>query len=267
MSRSRTSSSSGTGSILDQRGSKKPTQNNTSSHRPRSTTSATDEANAGAHSLAEPPERGASKTQHDDAAAHRQADHTTSPQARARLQKKFKRLEPPARSDASMPHAHMDQAEEDHGTGAELHDTAKPARTPLHALGQSKEAAKKSPRIARSSSNARKAVWCGNNKLDKRLKVNGGHMEVGSPHACFQRGVGAGIHQDIPPGEEDEFVDKWLGQRYEKLVEQPIWYKSTPPPHGMFRCTLPQAMARGFAVGSKKRAEILKRRGHTTHGT
>ena len=247
MSRSRTSSSSGTGSFLDQRGSKKPTQNNTSSHRPRSTTSATDEANAGAHSLAEPPERGASKTQHDDRAAsshaalpaaHRQADHTTSPQARARLEKKLKRLEPPARS---MSHAEMDQAEEHH--------------------------AKKSPRIARWSSNARKAVWCGKNKLDKRLRVNGGHMEVGSPHACFQRGVGAGIHQDIPPGEEDEFVDKWLGQRYEKLVEQPIWYKSTPPPQGFFRCTLPQAMARGFAVGSKKRAEILKRRGHTTHGT
>ena len=274
MSRSRTSSPRRTDSFQDQRGSE-PSQNNTSSHRPRSISSATDEAaNAGVHSLAEPPERGASKTQHDDRtashaalpAAHRQADHTTAPQARARLEKKLKRLEPPARS---MSHARMDQAEEHHGgeTGTELHDTAKPARTPPHALGQSKDAAKKSPRKARSSSNARKAVWCGNNKLDKKLRVNGGHLEVGSPHACFMRGVGGGIHQDIRPSEEDAFLEKWL-QPYEKMVDQPIYYKDHGPvPHGMIRCTLPQALARGFAVGSIQRAKkILKQRGHTTHG-
>ena len=168
-----------------------------------------------------------------------------------------------------MPHAHMDQAEEHHGreTGAELHDTAKPARTPPRALGQSKDAAKKSPRKARSSSTARKAVWCGNNKKDKKLRINGGHMEIGSPHSCFTRGVGGGIHQEIHPGEEDSFLEKWL-QPYEKLVDQPIYYKDHGPvPHGMFRCTLPQALARGFAVGSIQRAKkILKQRGHTTHG-
>lgn len=272
MSRSRTSSPRRTDSFLDQRSSK-PSQNNTSSHRPRPTSSATDEANAGAHSLAEPPERGASKTQHDDRtasshaalpAARRQADHTTgAPQARSRLEKKLKRLEPPARSDASM-----DQAKEHHGreAGAELHDTAKPARTPLYAPGQSKAAAKKLPRKARSrASTARKAVWCGNNKLDKKLRVNGGHLEVGSPHACFMRGVGGGIHQEIPPGEEDAFLDKWL-QSYEKMVDQPIYYKDGPVPHGMFRCTLPQAMQRGFAVGSIQRAKkMLMQRGHTPH--
>ena len=110
-------------------------------------------------------------------------------------------------------------------------------------------------------------MWCGNNKLDKKLKANGGHLEIGSPHACFMRGVGGGIYQEIPPGEEDAFIEKWI-QPYAKLIEQPIWYKdSTPPPPGMFACTLPQALARGFAVGSIKRAKkIQKQRGHTAHG-
>ena len=66
---------------------------------------------------------------------------------------------------------------------------------------------------------------------------------------------------------EDAFLEKWLGQKYEKLVDQPIYYKNGPVPHGMFRCTLPQALARGFAVGSIQRAKkIMKQRGHTTHG-
>ena len=178
------------------------------------------------------------------------------------MEKKLKRLEPPARSDASIPHAYMDQAK----------GTAKPARehesNPLHVQSQGKDASKKPQRQARSrSSTSRKAVWCGNNKLDKKLRVNGGHLEVGSPHACFMRGVGGGIHQEIPPGEEDAFLEKWL-QPYEKMVDQPIYYNDAGPvPHGMFRCTLPQALARGFAVGSIQRAKkILKQRGHTAHG-
>ena len=104
-------------------------------------------------------------------------------------------------------------------------------------------------------------MWCGNNKPYKKLKANGGHLEIGSPQACFRRGVGGGIQQEIPPGKDDEFVDKWLGQPYEKLVEQPIWYKETAPPPGMFKCTLPQALARGFAIGSIQRAKkLLKQR-------
>ena len=59
---------------------------------------------------------------------------------------------------------------------------------------------------------------------------------------------------------EDAFLEKWL-QPYEKLVEQPIYYKDGPVPRGMFRCTLAQALARGFAVGSIQRAKkILKQR-------
>ena len=159
-----------------------------------------------------------------------------------------------------MPHAYMDQAK----------DTAKPARehesNPLQVHIQGKDAAKKPPRQARSrSSTARKAVWCGNNKLDKKLRVNGGHLEIGSPHACFMRGVGGGIHQKIPPGEEDTFIEKWL-QPYEKLVDQPIFFGTGPIPHGMIRCTLPQALQRGFAVGSIKQAKKMQtRRRHAAH--
>ena len=80
------------------------------------------------------------------------------------------------------------------------------------------------------------------------------------------RGVGGGIHQEIHPSEEDAFLEKWL-QPYEKIVDQPIYYKDGPVPHGMFRCTLSQALARGWAVGSIQRAKkILKQRGHAAHG-
>ena len=291
MSRSRTSSATHADGFVDQRGNK-PSQQNTSSHIPRSTSSASDEANAGVHSLAEPPERGASKTQHDDRAAsshaalpaaHRQAELTTGAnQARARLGKQLKRLEaPPARSDASTPHASVAQAQKHHGreTSAEPngpailapdHGDGTKTRSPQRVRNPSKETAfvKKSPRRAGSmSSPARKAkVWCGNNKLDKQVRANGGHLEIGSPHACFTRGVGGGIHQKVPPSEEDAFIEKWI-QPYEKLVQQPIWFKAGPVPSGMFRCTLPQALARGFAVGSIQRAKkILKQRGHTAHG-
>jgi hypothetical protein len=286
MSRSRTSRH--TDSFLDERDSK-PLQKTAGSRMPRSTSSASDDAKAGVNSLAEPPERSASKKDGSTASsraalseAHRQEEHTAQ-QARDRLEKKLKRLEPNARSDASMPHPYMDHAKDTakpahsdasmpHAYMDQAKDTAKPARehgsNPLHVQSQGKDASKKPQRQARSrSSTSRKAVWCGNNKLDKKLRVNGGHLEVGSPHACFMRGVGGGIHQEIPPGEEDAFLEKWL-QPYEKMVDQPIYYKDGGPvPHGMFRCTLPQAMQRGFAVGSKKRAQsILKKRGHTTHG-
>ena len=61
-------------------------------------------------------------------------------------------------------------------------------------------------------------------------------------------------------------MEKW-NQPYEKLVSQPIYYKAGPVPHGMFRCTLPQALARGWAIGSiQKSKKILKQRGHTAHG-
>ena len=109
-------------------------------------------------------------------------------------------------------------------------------------------------------------MWCGNNKLDQKLKANGGDLEIGSPHVCSMRGVGGGIYQDVPPGEEEAFVEKWI-QPCEKLVKQPIWYKDSTPPPGMFKCTLPQALSRGYAVGSIQRAKtIQKQRERASHG-
>ena len=89
---------------------------------------------------------------------------------------------------------------------------------------------------------------------------------VGALPVMDDKGVLVGIHQEVLPSEEDAFIEKWI-QPYEKLVQQPIWYKAGPVPHGFFRCTLPQALARGFAVGSIQRAKkILKQRGHMAHG-
>ena len=268
------------------------TESKKSSQPPRTASGAPDDAHAGRHAaFVKPRERTASRAQHDERSATSRAKSPISSrrpnytidtqQARERLDKKLKRLEPQAWSDeASRPRSYRDQAEDqphERQTLAEQHDPMNPpggnkerARifAPQRAENRERSPSKKPRPQARSSSPAHKAkVWCGNNKLDKKLKANGGHLEIGSPHACFVRGVGGGIYQEIPPGEEDAFIEKWI-QPYAKLIEQPIWYKdSTPPPPGMFACTLPQALARGFAVGSIKRAKkIQKQRGHTAHG-
>ena len=222
-----------------------------------------DDANARKHALVKPSERAAS----------------TAQQASGRLDSKIKRLEPSARSDeAARPY--RDQAEGQHHGRETLGEQHNPMKlrggdkerarilAPQRAESRERSPSRRPRPRALSSSPARKAkVWCGNNKLDKKLKANGGHLEIGTPSACHARGVGGGIHQEIPPGEEDAFIEKWI-QPYEKLVDQPICYKDNGPvPHGMIRCTLPQALARGFAVGSIQRAkQLLKQRSHTAHG-
>ena len=256
------------------RSSSQQSQNEASSQMPRTTSRAFDDANASTHTLENQPERSASKAKHDERAATSRADDTVdTQQARGnikRLERKLTRLEPPAHSDgSSAAHKRWTQDSHERKTLAEQHDSTfarDHSRTPQH-VGDPKSRKRSPTNQARSSSPIRKAkVWCGNNKLDKALRINGGHLEIGSPHACFQRGVGGGIHQEIAPGDEDAFLQKWNNQPYEKLVSQPIYYKSGPVPHGMFRCTLPQSLARGWAIGCKQRAKsILKRRGHTTH--
>ena len=271
MSRSRSARLGRSGSSPARSSSRQQSQNEASPQMPRATRSVSDEANAGAHSLDNQPER-ATKAKHDERPATSRADDTVdTQQARGnikRLERKLTRLEPPARSDgSSAARTRWTQDSHERKTLAEQHDSTfarDHSLTPQHG-GDPK--GRKSTNQARSSSPIHKAkVWCGNNKLDKALRINGGHLEIGSPHACFQRGVGGGIHQEIAPGDEDAFLQKWNNQPYEKLVSQPIYYKSGPVPHGMFRCTLPQSLARGWAIGCKQRAKsILKRRGHTTH--
>ena len=279
MSRSRTADLERTGRSLTRSSSQRPQTTNlkTSSQTPRTTSGTPDDANAREHASVKQPERTASTAQHDERSAtpratspvsSRRSDDTTDiQQARGnikRLDRKLKRLEPPAHGDGSAA-ARTGWTEENHErkTLAQQHDSTfarDHSRTPQHV-------ADPKSRKTRSSSPIRKAkVWCGNNKLDKALRINGGHLEIGTPHACVQRGVGGGIHQDIPPGEEDAFLEKW-NQPYEKLVSQPIYYKAGAVPHGMFRCTLPQSLARGWAIGSIQRSKkILKQRGHTAQG-
>lgn len=263
-SRSRSSRGHSGGSPA-QSGFRQQSRNETSPQTLRQQSRAPDDVNTSTHTpLANPVER-AARAQHDERPSTSRAASIDSQQTRKNiksLDRKLERLEPHADGGST---ARMRWAEDNHQRKAQSgqHDStfARDGGDSSREMSPAKQ-----PRAHSSSpTRAAKAVWCGNNKLDKRLRVNGGHMEVGSPHACFQRGVGAGIHQDIPPGEEHAFLEKWR-QPYAKLVKQPIWYKDTTPPPGMFKCTLPQAMQRGFAVGSKLRADkIVKRRGHTTH--
>ena len=234
------------------------------------------------------PDEAAATSRATSAASTRRSNYKTdAQQARgkiARLDKKLKRLEPPARSsESSSPHERGDHAEEqherldshrDHDTVAQDHGERTRIMRTLHApqragdlerRSREKSPTKHPPRRAKSSSSPARTgkLWCGNNKLDRKLRINGGDLEIGSPHACFTRGIGGAIHQDIPPEEEEAFLEKWT-QPYDKLVTQPIWYRNSEPPHGMIKCTLPQALARGWAVGCKKRAQmILDQRGHT----
>ena len=255
--RSRSARLGRSGSSLARRSSSQQSRNEASEQIPRTTSRAHDDANASTHTLVSPPLR-ATKAQHDDTIDTQQARGNIK-----HLDRKLRRLEPPARGDGSSARTHT-QSEQHDSTFALDHEE----RTRTQHVGDPKTRKRSPTKQARSSSPTRKAkVWCGNNKKDKALRINGGHLEIGSPHACFTRGVGGAIHQDIPPDEEEAFLEKWM-QPYEKLISQPIWFKKSEPPHGMFRCTLPQALARGWAVGCKQRAKsILKRRGHTTHGS
>ena len=102
---------------------------------------------------------------------------------------------------------------------------------------------------------------CTNNAFDPRLK-NGARL--GRPSECHRRGVGAGLHVKLSLGEEPEFVEKWTGQ-YEKVIDQSyLYYGDKEAPAGKYHATLPQCVARGFAIGAKKRAGILTQR-HATH--
>ena len=72
----------------------------------------------------------------------------------------------------------------------------------------------------------------------------------------------------LSPDEEKDFIRKWTGE-YKKVVDQSYLYygdKQVVPP-GKYRATLPQCVARGFAIGARKLAESLKkqrRAGHTS---
>ena len=62
-------------------------------------------------------------------------------------------------------------------------------------------------------------VYCGQNKLDPSLRVNGGTLEVGTRSRCFRAGFGGALHQHVD--DEAEFVRKFTAP-YAPLVVQKL---------------------------------------------
>jgi hypothetical protein len=104
-------------------------------------------------------------------------------------------------------------------------------------------------------------VYCGQNKLDPSLRVNGGSLEVGTRSRCFRAGFGGALHQRID--DEAEFVRKFTAE-YAPLVVQKLWYKDGPPPQGegYQPATLSQARQRGWGAGSAALARKLQKKLH-----
>ncbi len=93
--------------------------------------------------------------------------------------------------------------------------------------------------------------YCGNNALARELRENGGDAEFGRPSQCSRRGFTQGLKQDIT--DMEGYLEKW-GGAYKPHVEQFLYYGYVA------RATLPQAVTCGFAVGSRARAELERKR-------
>ena len=65
-------------------------------------------------------------------------------------------------------------------------------------------------------------VYCGQNKLDPSLRVNGGTLEVGTRSRCFRAGFGGALLQHVD--DEAKFVRKFTVP-YAPLIAQRLWYK------------------------------------------
>ena len=102
-------------------------------------------------------------------------------------------------------------------------------------------------------------VYCGQNKLDPSLRVNGGTLEVGTRSRCFRAGFGGALHQHVD--DEAEFVRKFTAP-YAPLIAQKLWYKDGPPPEGHQPATLSQARQRGWGAGSAALARKLQKKLH-----
>ena len=102
-----------------------------------------------------------------------------------------------------------------------------------------------------------KQYLCSNNELDHRLKANGGAKEFGSPSLCQKKGFGIGFKQHIT--NTDDFLREWGGP-YRPHIVQKLYCGDEPRlPSGYdARATLPQCLARGFGLGSVKRAKQLR---------
>ena len=97
-----------------------------------------------------------------------------------------------------------------------------PRATPQHGAPAHVDAIERGSSTRRDKSSPRKArVYCGQNKLDPSLRVNGGTLEVGTRSACFRAGFGGALHQHID--DEAEFVRKFTAP-YAPLIAQKLWH-------------------------------------------
>ena len=110
---------------------------------------------------------------------------------------------------------------------------------------------------------ARSKVYCGQNRLDPSLRVNGGTLEVGTRSGCFRAGFGGALHQHID--DEEAFIRKFAAP-YAPLVVQKLWYKDSPPPEGYQPATLSQARTRGWGAGSAALARKLRAKRYGSAG-
>jgi hypothetical protein len=203
------------------------------------------------------------------AAAHRTEEHSSaqhgaqSPDetARAELRRKLtSRALPTADSGATSQRSTSTAAARQQSKprrrarepqAAPQHQTLAHVDTVVSPRGRSTQHHKAPPRKAR--------VYCGQNKLDPSLRVNGGTLEVGTRSRCFRSGFGAALHQDVVNAAE--FIRKFTAP-YEPLVSQKLWYKDKPPPEGYQPTTLSQARQRGFGAGSAALARKLQKERH-----
>ena len=101
-------------------------------------------------------------------------------------------------------------------------------------------------------------VYCGNNQRSPQI-LGGGHF--GKPSECFKKGYGIGYNQTIKPNDIQRYLARWNGP-YEPYIVQNLYYGDAQQlPKGYSeRATLGQALQRGWATGSRARAQQEKKR-------
>ena len=159
-------------------------------------------------------------------------------------------------TDSARTHVGAMSSSESAGSGAATQRSKsgrvrEPKTAPQHATAPPVDHVTRQPRKGK--------VYCGQNKLDPSLRVNGGTLEVGTRSRCFRAGFGGALHQHID--DEAAFVRKFTAP-YAPLIAQKLWYKDGPPPEGHQPATLSQARQRGWGAGSAALARKLQKKLH-----
>ena len=206
---------------------------------------------AAAHKALRAPHASSNTHKHSRSASHT-GEHSGAQQspeeiARDELHRKL--------TDSARTHVGAISSSESAGSGAATQRSKsgrvrEPRTAPQHATAPPVDHVTRQPRKGK--------VYCGQNKLDPSLRVNGGTLEVGTRSRCFRAGFGGALHQHID--DEAAFVRKFTAP-YAPLIAQKLWYKDGPPPQGegYQPATLSQARQRGWGAGSAALARKLQK--------